>query len=137
MTTPPPPHTKSKHTHTGGVILSGWLPLKADYPGALTDIGKSMSYFHGCGFGTSACICMYSCHVDFRLMVPQINHAFVTPPHTRHGDADGIVCYTWGKHSMERLKEMGVDKYRFETYKGLVSSKQSLNRSVPWSLHPP
>ena len=105
------------------MILSGWLPLKADYPGALTAIGKSMSYFHGCGFGASACIYIYMHAMSCRILqaAGASNQSIVTPPHTRHGDADGIVRYTWGKHSMERLKEMGVDKYRFETYKGLVS----------------
>lgn len=36
---------------------------------------------------------------------------------SRHGDADGIVRYSWGQHSAEKLKELGVDKYRFETYR--------------------
>ena len=34
-------------THTAAVVLSGWLPLKEDYPTALSDVGKSMKYFHG------------------------------------------------------------------------------------------
>ena len=39
-------------------------------------------------------------------------------PTCRHGDADTIVRYSWGKHSADKLKELGLD-YRFETYRGL------------------
>ena len=66
----------------GAVILSGWLPLKMDYPAALTESGKAIQYWAG------------------------------------HGDSDGIVRYSWGQHSAEKLKEMGLN-YDFHTYKGL------------------
>jgi hypothetical protein len=41
-------HFKANHTKPGAVILSGWLPLKSEYPAEVTEVGKSMSYFHGC-----------------------------------------------------------------------------------------
>jgi predicted esterase len=59
------------------------------------------------------------------VQTPLYPSSHTTPHHTtpprinRHGDADGIVRYSWGKHSAERLKELGVDRYRFETYAGL------------------
>ena len=44
-------HTRSIASYpiTGGVVLSGWLPLKADYPAALTEVGKSIKFFAGHG----------------------------------------------------------------------------------------
>jgi hypothetical protein len=41
-------HTHA-HTRAGGVVLSGWLALRSEYPGAMTEAGKAIPFFHGHG----------------------------------------------------------------------------------------
>lgn len=40
---------RSQHALAGGVVLSGWLALRSEYPGAMTEAGKAIPFFHGHG----------------------------------------------------------------------------------------
>lgn len=56
----------------------------------------------------------------FKVILTQFLNPSTTHEHARrHGDADAVVRYSWGKHSADKLKELGVEQYRFETYRGL------------------
>ncbi|TFJ84850.1 hypothetical protein NSK_003882 [Nannochloropsis salina CCMP1776] len=69
----------------GAVILSGWLPLKADYPAALTEVGKAMPYFHGHGDADGIVRHQWGQHSAEKLKELGLNYTFKTYRGLDHG----------------------------------------------------
>lgn len=69
----------------GAVILSGWLPLKADYPAALTEVGKTMPYFHGHGDADGIVRHQWGQHSAEKLKELGLNYTFKTYRGLDHG----------------------------------------------------
>jgi lysophospholipase-2 len=76
---------RSKIKVGGAVVLSGWLPLKADYPAALTEAGKSMTYFHGHGDADGVVRYQWGQHSAEKLKELGLDYTFKTYRGLDHG----------------------------------------------------
>ena len=69
----------------GAVVMSGWLPLKADYPQALTEVGKSMPYFHGHGDADGVVKFQWGQHSAEKLKEMGLDYTFKSYAGLDHG----------------------------------------------------
>jgi predicted esterase len=65
--------------------MSGWLPLKADYPAAMSEAGKSMKYFHGHGDSDGVVKYLWGKHSAESLKGMGLDYVFKTYGGLDHG----------------------------------------------------